>query len=318
VRAALAGIVAATVIAAGAAAGVVATQGASPRRLVVSGRGAAGPATSAFTEPPTSTTPAPPAASVPTTRLPTAAATSTTVVTPTTTPPEPATTAPRSVAAASCPAYLPAVYGTDPNSLTDWGGGSQLVTVVAPASDSQAATLVAWARVGRGCWAPVVFAGQAAQPYRAETGYGGLIPLSRRVSGDGATPIGLFPFGATVYGNSPVNPTTHYPYHHLVCGDWWDELPGSPTYETFQHVACGTTPAYASDSEALWTEVEPYQHFIDIPMPHPPDNAAGIFLHDDTTAGDTAGCVALPPGQLDALLAWLRPADSPHILILAG
>ena len=169
-----------------------------------------------------------------------------------------------------------------------------------------------------GCWSPVVFAGQPEQPYQAQTGSGGLIPISQRVPGDLATPTGLFSFGTTVYGNSTSSPTTLYPYHHLVCGDWWDEEPGSPTYDTLQHVLCGTTPPYAADSEALWTEVEPYQHFIDIPMPQPPDNGAGIFLHDDMTIGYTEGCIALPNAELDAVLGWLNPADNPHILITVG
>jgi L,D-peptidoglycan transpeptidase YkuD (ErfK/YbiS/YcfS/YnhG family) len=144
------------------------------------------------------------------------------------------------------------------------------------------------------------------------------VPFAQRQPFDGTTPIGLFSFGTVVYGNSPESPSRRYPYHHFVCGDWWDEQPGSPTYDTFQHVDCGTDPAFGSVSEALWTETQPYQHFIDIPMPNPPDHVAGIFLHDDTTAGDTAGCVALPDAELDAVLGWLDPADSPHILMAVG
>jgi L,D-peptidoglycan transpeptidase YkuD (ErfK/YbiS/YcfS/YnhG family) len=220
--------------------------------------------------------------------------------------------------ASRCPRYPAATYGIDPNRAADTGGGAQLVTVVAPSAMSWAATLTAWARGADGCWSPVSFAGQPGQPFRAQTGYGGLRPISQRVPGDWATPTGLFPFGATVYGNSTVSPTTRYPYRHLVCGDWWDEQPGSPTYDTFQHVPCGITPPYGNDSEALWTEIQPYQHFIDIKMPAPPDNGAGIFLHDDMPEGYTEGCVALPNAELDAVLGWLNPADRPHILIAIG
>jgi L,D-peptidoglycan transpeptidase YkuD (ErfK/YbiS/YcfS/YnhG family) len=53
-------------------------------------------------------------------------------------------------------------------------------------------------------------------------------------------------------------------------------------------------------------------------MPHPPDNGAGIFLHDDMAVGYTEGCVALPNAELDAVLGWLNPADSPHALIAVG
>jgi L,D-peptidoglycan transpeptidase YkuD (ErfK/YbiS/YcfS/YnhG family) len=229
--------------------------------------------------------------------------------------PAKATAIPSSAPAARCADYPRAIYGIDPNEIAGTGGGTQLVTVVDPSRTSLTGTLTAWARTARGCWRPVSFAGQPAQPFVAQTGHGGLLPFSRRVPGDWATPTGLFPFGTAVYGNSPVSPTARYPYHHLVCGDWWDEKPGSPAYDTFRHVRCGTTPRYGADSEALWTEVQPYQHFIDIKMPTPPDNGAGIFLHDDMPEGYTEGCVALPDAELDAVLGWLNPADSPHVLI---
>ncbi|MGH3153282.1 MAG: L,D-transpeptidase family protein [Streptosporangiaceae bacterium] len=224
-----------------------------------------------------------------------------------------ATTAPAS--APRCLEYSAATYGIDPNQLADTGGGTQLVTVVDPSRTSLTGTFAAWARGANGCWSLVSFAGQPAQPFTAQTGRGGLLTIAQRVPGDWATPTGLFPFGTTVYGNSPVSPTTRYPYHHLVCGDWWDEQPGSPTYDDFQHVPCAVTPPYAGDSEALWTEIQPYQHFIDIEMPNPPDHGAGIFLHDDMPEGYTEGCVALPNAELDAVLGWLNPADSPHVLI---
>lgn len=235
-----------------------------------------------------------------------------TVVAPSTT-----TTTPRTTTTASppCPAYPAATYGIDPNTLAQTGGGSQLVTVVDPTDQSEDGIFAAWARGAGGCWSPVAFPGQPAPPYQAQTGSGGLLPIAQRVPGDFATPTGLYAFGDTVFGNSTVSPTTHYPYHHFVCGDWWDEQPGSPTYDTFQHVPCDTTPPYAADSEALWTEIQPYQHFIDIPMPNPPDDGAGIFLHDDMAVGYTQGCVALPDAELDAVLGWLDPADNPHILI---
>ena len=241
------------------------------------------------------------------------AAPATAATTPPTSAPQVTTTDPP-----PCLQYPSATYGVDPNTVGPTGGGSQLLTVVDPTSQSLAGIFVAWTKGAGGCWNPAVFPGLPDQPYRAETGYGGLVPVARRLPFDGTTPTGLFPLGSVVYGNSTVSPTTLYPYHHLVCGDWWDEQPGSPTYDTFQHVACGSTPSFGSVSEALWTETQPYQHFIDVPMPNPPDHVAGIFLHDDTTAGDTAGCVALPNAELDAVLGWLDPADSPHILIAVG
>ena len=75
---------------------------------------------------------------------------------------------------------------------------------------------------------------------------------------------------------------------------------------------------FGGDSEALWTETVAYQHFAVINFNPPPTSnpiGSGVFLHDDTSAGYTAGCVALPAAQLDSVLAWLDPSLSPHIAI---
>nr|MDQ2727762.1 L,D-transpeptidase family protein [Actinomycetota bacterium] len=214
-----------------------------------------------------------------------------------------------------CPGNDFGYFGVDPNVMINDGGGNQLITVVDPGSSSLAGTLSAWDRLPTGCWVPHAFAGQPPPPYRAETGYGGIKPLGARTGGDGSTPAGVFGFGNTMYGVSGAAANPAYGYQHLTCGSWWDEAPGSPTYDSFQQYPCGVTPAFAWSAEALWTETVAYVHFADILTPHPPENSSGIFLHDDTTAGDTAGCVALPPGELDAVLAWMNPGAQPHIAI---
>ncbi len=214
-----------------------------------------------------------------------------------------------------CPANNAGYFGVDPNTMVNDGGGTQLITVADPYGSAVAGTLTAWDRLPSGCWVPHAFGGQPAQPYRAETGYGGIKPIGARVSGDGSTPQGVFGFGPTMYGVSGSSPNPAYGYQPLTCGSWWDEAPGSPTYDSFQQYPCGVTPPFAWSAEALWTETVAYVHFADILTPNPPQNSAGIFLHDDTTAGDTAGCVALPPTELDAVLGWMNPGAAPHIVI---
>ena len=59
-----------------------------------------------------------------------------------------------------------------------------------------------------------------------------------------------------MYGNEP-NPGVRFRYRRLRCGDWWDEDPSSPTYNSFQHVACGTTPPFAGGSEGMWEQPRP-------------------------------------------------------------
>lgn len=118
-----------------------------------------------------------------------------------------------------------------------------------------------------------------------------------------------------MYGNSP-NPGVRYAYHDLVCGDWWDGDPTSATYNTFQHVPCLQTPPFAGNSEALWRQPQAYASFavVDYNTNHVPGEGSAIFLHADTGV-PTAGCVALPLGDLDQLLRRLNAGSSPVIVM---
>ena len=155
-------------------------------------------------------------------------------------------------------------------------------------------------------------------PWRAETGRGHLRDVRRE--GDGSTPTGVFAVGATMYGVQPNPGGLHYPYHRLVCGDWWDEDPYSPEYNRFVHVSCGATPVFASWSEALWTETVAYPYFAVIDFNTSPIVAgadapgSGIFLHSWIGA-PTEGCVALARAELLEVLRWLEPSLRPAIEI---
>jgi L,D-peptidoglycan transpeptidase YkuD (ErfK/YbiS/YcfS/YnhG family) len=242
----------------------------------------------------TSTTPAPPPAH-PTTALVRPAAPTTVR----TAKPAPTT----SVSAPGCPVTLA-------GQLAATGGGSQLVTVEAPAANATAATVTLWQRAGS-CWSP------ALGPWPARVGVNGL--SSNHHEGDGSTPVGVYGISATTYGIAP-DPGVHGIYHQLVCGDWWDEDPASPQYNTFQHVDCLTTPPFAGASEALWQQTTAYQHFAVIQYntaAATPGAGSAIFVHDDH-GGPTNGCVSLAPANLDILLRWLQPSQAPHIVIGAS
>ncbi len=195
----------------------------------------------------------------------------------------------------------------------------ELIVVSSPTDDPPApgylATLRTFERADRASpWRPVF----AAWP--AETGSGHLLPAAARREGDHATPIGVFGIGPTMYGTEPDPGGLRYPYHQLVCGDWWDEDPFSAYYNRFVHVACGVTPSFAAWSEALWTETVAYPYFAVIefnadPIRSGPDApGSGIFLHS-WVGGATEGCVALPEAELLHVLRWLRPSAHPVIEI---
>jgi L,D-peptidoglycan transpeptidase YkuD (ErfK/YbiS/YcfS/YnhG family)/NADPH-dependent 7-cyano-7-deazaguanine reductase QueF-like protein len=193
------------------------------------------------------------------------------------------------------------------NQLANTGSATQLITVDAPSYSSTTATLTAWQLEG-GCWQTVF------GPSTARVGTAGV--SDHKQEGDGTTPTGAYSIGSTMYGVDP-NPGVSYAYHQLVCGDWWDEDPSTPDYNTFQHVACGTNPPFGGDSEALWTTVPAYDYFAVIDYnDNPIVSGAGsaIFLHVDT-GSPTAGCVSIPVSELTAVLDWLSPAANPLIVI---
>lgn len=191
--------------------------------------------------------------------------------------------------------------------LASTEGASELITVDDTSYASTYATVSLWSRSGN-CWV------SAGGPWTGRVGSHGV--SDHRVEGDGSTPTGIFGVGSVIYGIAG-NPGVAYPYHQLVCGDWWDEDPASPAYNTFQHVACGQAPPFGGGSEALWKETVAYQHFVVVDYNTAPTVAgagSGVFIHDDV-GGPTAGCVSLPPGELDVVLHWLNPAKSPRVVI---
>jgi L,D-peptidoglycan transpeptidase YkuD (ErfK/YbiS/YcfS/YnhG family) len=195
----------------------------------------------------------------------------------------------------------------------------QLIVVSSPNDDppppGYLATLRTYRRAdGSSPWHAVFPASQA------ETGSGHLLPASERREGDHATPIGVFGVGATMYGNAPNPGGLSYRYHHLVCGDWWDEDPYSSQYNELVHVSCDATPAFADWSEALWAETVAYPYFAVIQFNESPivsgpkAPGAGIFLHSWVGTA-TEGCVALPERELLHALRWLKPSEHPSIEI---
>jgi L,D-peptidoglycan transpeptidase YkuD (ErfK/YbiS/YcfS/YnhG family) len=122
--------------------------------------------------------------------------------------------------------------------------------------------------------------------------------------------------GHTVYGTSP-DPGVRLRYHRLVCGDWWDEDPASPTYNRFQHVRCNASPSFKAASEALWLGGRAYTLFGLIDYNTAPIVAgagSAIFLHADK-GGPTNGCISLTRPHLVRVLVALHPDAVPAVAI---
>jgi L,D-peptidoglycan transpeptidase YkuD (ErfK/YbiS/YcfS/YnhG family) len=186
----------------------------------------------------------------------------------------------------------------------------QVIAVTAETRGTTYASARLWTRSGR-CWHLV------AGPWTARVGRSGLSP--HHVEGDGTTPTGVFALDDTVLGTRP-DPGVRYPYHRIVCGDWWDEDASSPTYNTFQHLPCGRRPPFRAESEGLWKPTTAYRYLLPIRYnadPIVPGRGSAIFLHVQRP-NPTNGCVSLPEAQLVQTLRWLRPDAEPRIAIRVG
>ena len=185
--------------------------------------------------------------------------------------------------------------------------GTQLITIEVANARSTRAVARTWARAGK-CWRAVH------GPYPARVGRNGI--SSNRREGDGTTPAGTYSIAPTMYGNEP-NPGVQFRYHRLRCGDWWSEDPGSPTYNSFQHVPCGREPSFEVETPGMWQQPRayPFLAVVEFNMnPTVPGRGSGIFLHAQT-GGPTNGCISLRRADLLRVLRWLRPTPRPHIAI---
>jgi L,D-peptidoglycan transpeptidase YkuD (ErfK/YbiS/YcfS/YnhG family) len=201
---------------------------------------------------------------------------------------------------AACPANVA-------NDLRPQPAGSQLITVEAASTKTTYATLRTWRRSG-GCWVAV------GGPYAARVGRNGI--RKNRREGDGTTPIGTFRIGRVMYGNEP-NPGVKFRYLRLRCGDWWNEDPSSPTYNTLRRLRCGQQPPFRVTGLGMWQEQTAYPHLAVVEFNMNPvvrGRGSGIFLHAQT-GGPTNGCISLRRADLVRVLRWLSPSAEPRIAI---
>src|SRR4249919_293015 len=199
-----------------------------------------------------------------------------------------------------CPATLA-------NRIASTRSATQLITVVTRSRSATHGTLRLWRKSGD-CWR------DAGGPWWAWVGQRGV--STRKHEGDRTTPAGAFGFARVMYGIAP-NPGVRYPYHRVVCGDWWVEDASWPSYNRFRHMPCGSKPPFKTTSEDLSRSTNAYRHFAVIAYnsnPIVPGRGSGIFLHA-STGRPTLGCVSLALPQLVRTLRWLRPSRSPLIAI---
>ncbi|MFI9065873.1 L,D-transpeptidase [Streptomyces sp. NPDC053429] len=205
----------------------------------------------------------------------------------------------------------PGPYGPGPlpARLADTGGGSQLITAVAPAPGSTTGRLTWWdRRAGR--WYE---AGSA----EARFGAKGLTEGASRTQGTLTTPTGLYEL-PYAFGIRHAPAGTEFRYRRVTPDSWWCQDNASPAYNRWTE----PLPAHCAPGEAehLVTYEKQYAHALVIGFNYDRPvrgRGAGIFLHVNGK-GATAGCVSVPERAMRAILRWADPRRRPHIAIGTG
>ncbi|AQS70513.1 L,D-transpeptidase [Streptomyces pactum] len=197
-----------------------------------------------------------------------------------------------------------------PARMAETGGGSQLITAVAPETGSTEGRVTWWDRRGGASGGRWVRAGSAP----ARFGAGGLADGATRVQGTNTTPTGLYDL-PYAFGIEPAPRGTAYRYRPVRQDSWWCQDNASRSYNRWTEPR--PADCRAAEAEHLITYPAQYAHALVVGFNyHRPvrGRGAGIFLHVDGR-GATAGCVSVPAEAMRRVLRWADPAARPHIAI---
>lgn len=222
---------------------------------------------------------------------------------------------------------LAAATGSAAAQADPWPDARQLVLVVSADWDAPHGRLHAYRRSAADVpWEPV---GDDAAVVLGRSGSAwgiGLHPPQpsgpRKQEGDGRSPAGAFAIGSAFgYGDSAA---TGLDYRAMSATDWCVDVAESPLYNQIVDSAESGAAAVAGSTEPMRRDLHAdgdpryRQGFL---IAHNPANVAGagscIFAHLWASPGmPTAGCTALAPPRMQALLAWLDRDAAPVFVLL--
>ncbi|WP_409473167.1 L,D-transpeptidase family protein [Streptomyces sp. HC307] len=203
-------------------------------------------------------------------------------------------------------AVAPAGAAPLPDRMADTGGGSQLITAVAPRAGSTTGTVTWWDRRD-GRW---VEAGSTP----ARFGANGLVEGASRKQGTNTTPTGLYDL-PYAFGIKAAPRGTTYKYRPARQNSWWCQDVRSRSYNRWTEPR--PADCRATEAEHLVSYGNRYAHALVIGFNYRKPvhgRGAGIFLHVNGR-GATAGCVSVPADAMRLILQWAEPAQRPHIAV---
>lgn len=151
--------------------------------------------------------------------------------------------------------------------------------------------------------------------YRCALGPAGVV--AKKTEGDGATPAGTFPIRRVHYrADRRAAPATALPVRRIEATDGWCDDPAAAAYNTLITLPSAASHEVMMRDDALYDVVVEIGYNDD-----PPVAGAGsaVFMHvAQPDYAPTAGCVALAPHDLDAVLKELDPGSRIHIYKVAA
>ncbi len=210
-----------------------------------------------------------------------------------------------------------------------WDGSTQLVLVVTDGWDGTQGTLQRFDRA-HGKWKAVADpAPVAVGKNGAAWGYG-LNPRQdplqddapQKREGDNRAPAGVFDLG-TAFGYAP-HADTGMPYLATDADDWCIDVEASPLYNNLVNARKVGANAVKGSSEPMRRDLhadgdQRYREglVIENNPRNTPSKGSCIFAHLWKAPGEpTAGCTAMAPATMDAMLAWLDPKKHPVFVLL--
>ncbi len=228
---------------------------------------------------------------------------------------------------AAC-AHAPATPAATAGPASRWAEAGQMVVVTTPGWDAPRGELRAYERGADGAWRmaiaplPVVIGRTGAAwgtgLHDVPAGDGG--PVKRE--GDGRSPAGVFDIGeAFGYASTAA---TGLRYAAMDANDWCVDVDGSPWYNEIVDSTEVGADAVKDSTEPMRRDLHAggdQRYRLGFVIANNPGNARGggscIFGHlwksPDST---TAGCTAMAPESMDALLRWLDAGKRPVFVLL--
>jgi hypothetical protein len=214
---------------------------------------------------------------------------------------------------------------------TRWQHARQLVLVTTADWNSDHGTLRSYSRTEGGNWVPAVVATPVVFGRAGAAGGIGLHDVPQdsaqaggpmKQEGDGRSPAGVFAIGEA-FGYA-ASTATALPYMAMQASDYCIDVSGSPMYNRIvdadvvgRNAVAGSTEPMRRDIHADGDQRYRLGFVIEHNPQGKPDAGSCIFAHLwKSPQSSTAGCTAMDPAAMQALLAWLDAKQQPVFVLL--